>query len=310
METQASYVTVGAFVMACLIGTIVAMLWLTGAQYRQEFNYFRTYFTGAVTGLGRGTIVRYNGIEVGNVTTVEFDPVDPRRVVVTLQTTPALMLHDDSIASLEQQGLTGAVYVEIEGGTADADYLVARPDEVYPVIPSRPSTFQQLARSGSDLVQRFSTVGERVSDVLNDENRKSITELLASLRNTTMLFDAHAQDLDATMKNLRVASDGINKTLAAAEKTLTTADAALSSADKAIGSLDSALNSADSTVKKLGQLTDDADKVLTGHGIAQMTQLLAQSRALIASLNRLTNDLERDPGRLLYGERHQGYEPR
>ena len=54
METRASYVLVGSFVMLCLFGLIVAMLWLTGSQYRQEFAYYRTIFTGGVTGLGDG----------------------------------------------------------------------------------------------------------------------------------------------------------------------------------------------------------------------------------------------------------------
>ena len=65
METKANYVAVGAFVLACVMGIVVAILWLAGAQYRQEFAYYRTYFTGAVTGLGDGTNVRYNGIDVG-----------------------------------------------------------------------------------------------------------------------------------------------------------------------------------------------------------------------------------------------------
>ena len=310
METRASYVTVGAFVMVCLIGLIVALLWLTGAQYRQEFIYFRTFFTGPVTGLGRGTIVRYNGIDVGNVTELAFDPADPRRVVVTLQTTPTLKLRVDSIASIEQQGLTGASYVEITGGAPDSPLLAAQAGQEYPVIPSKPSTLQQLAQSGPELVSRFSTVGQRVSELLNDDNRQAISETLASLRNTTALIDAHAEDLDATLANLKEASAGINKTLAAADKTLSSADDALTSAGKAINSLDGALNSADTTVKKLGQLSDDADKVLTGQGVAQITQLLAQSRALISSLTRLSNDLERDPSKLIYGDQRQGYAPR
>ena len=310
METQASYVTVGAFVMVCLFGLVVAMLWLTGAQYRQEFNHYRAYFTGAVTGLGRGTIVRYNGIEVGNVTELGFDPVDPRRVVVTLQTTPTLRLHEDSIASIAQQGLTGSVYVGITGGSTDSDFLTTGPNDEYPVIQSRPSTLQQLAESGPELVGRFNMVGERVSNILNEENQKSISEMLAALRNTTVLIDAHAQDLDVTLKNLKAASEGINRTLSVAEKTLTSADAALTSAGKAVDSLDTAFKSADGTFKKLGQLTEDADNVLTGQSIAQMTQLFAQSRALIAGLTRLTSDLERDPGKLIYGDRRQGYAPR
>jgi len=310
METRASYVTVGAFVMVCLIGLIVSMLWLTGAQYRQEFIYFRTFFSGPVTGLGRGTVVRYNGIDVGSVTELAFDPADPRRVIVTLQTTPDLLLHADSIASIEQQGFTGGTYVEITGGTVNAPLLTVQPGQAYPVIPSRPSTLQQLAQSGPEMVSRFNMVGERVSDLLNDGNRMAVAEMLASLRNTTALIDAHAADLDATLENLKLASAGINKTLATADKTLNSADAALNSAGKAIDSLDGALASADTTVKKLGQLSDDADKVLTGQGVAQMTQLLAQSRALVSSLTRLSTDLERDPTKLLYGDQRQGYAPR
>ena len=65
METKASYVAVGTFVMLCIIGLFAAMLWLAGSQFRQEFTYYRTYFNGPVTGLGRGTVVRYNGVDVG-----------------------------------------------------------------------------------------------------------------------------------------------------------------------------------------------------------------------------------------------------
>ena len=113
METKANYVAVGAFVLACVIGLVVAILWLAGAQYSQEFAYYHTYFKGPVTGLGKGTVVRYNGIEVGRVTDLEFDPNDPQRVIVTMQVQPKLKIREDSVASIESQGLTGGSYVEI-----------------------------------------------------------------------------------------------------------------------------------------------------------------------------------------------------
>jgi phospholipid/cholesterol/gamma-HCH transport system substrate-binding protein len=310
METRASYVTVGAFVMICLLGLIVAMLWLTGAQYREEYIYFRTFFNGPVTGLGRGTIVRYNGIDVGNVTQLEFDPADPRRVIATLQTTPTLRLRADSIASIESQGLTGASYVEIAGGAPDSPLLTAQPGQEYPVIPSKPSTLQQLQQNGPELVSRFSVVGERMSDLLNDENRKSLSELLANLRNTTKVIDAHEEDLDAMLANLKVVSANLNRTLTSVDKTLTGADTALTSANKAIGTLDTALASADATVKKVGQLSEDADKIVVGQTAAQFTQLMAQTRTLVSSLTRLSNDLEREPTKFLYGDARQGYTPR
>ncbi|MEI9888905.1 MAG: MlaD family protein [Rhizomicrobium sp.] len=67
METKANYIAVGAFVLACMLALVVTVLWLAGVQYSQEFVYYQTTFTGSVTGLGKGTVVRYNGIEVGRV---------------------------------------------------------------------------------------------------------------------------------------------------------------------------------------------------------------------------------------------------
>jgi phospholipid/cholesterol/gamma-HCH transport system substrate-binding protein len=323
METRASYVLVGSFVMLCLLGLIIAMLWLTGSQYRQEFAYYRTVFTGGVTGLGRGTTVRFNGIDVGSIAELAFDPENPSSVIVTVQIDPTVPIQVDAVASIQSQGLTGGTFLEIDGGSANSPLLTAKPGEQYPLIPSMPSTLQQLAQAGPELVNNFNTVGIRVSDLLNDQNRKMISEALVTLaatlenlRATTDVFERRSEDLDATLENLRVASGSIAKTLDNVDNTLAGADRALASADKALNSVDTvvlaantAIASADTTMQKIGGLSDDARKVVNGQAVAQLTQMLAQTRALVASLTRLSQDLEREPSRLLYGDRREGYTP-
>ena len=46
METKANYVAVGAFVLACVIGLVVTILWLAGVQYSQEYAYYQAYSKG------------------------------------------------------------------------------------------------------------------------------------------------------------------------------------------------------------------------------------------------------------------------
>jgi phospholipid/cholesterol/gamma-HCH transport system substrate-binding protein len=323
METRANYVVVGSFVMLCLLGLMVAMFWLAGSQYRQEFAYYRTIFTGGVTGLGVGTTVRFNGIDVGSVTELGFDPSDPSSVIVTVQIDPTVPIQVDAVASIQSQGFTGATFLEIDGGSAGSPLLMAQPGEAYPIIPSMPSTLQQLAQSGPALVARFDTVGERVNDLLNDENRKlfadslnKLSATLDNLRSTTDVFARRSEDIDATLENLRLSSAAIAKTLsnvdatlASADRALTTADKALSAVDTVVASANSAIANADTTVQKIGSLSDDARKVLNGQSIAQLNQMLAQTRALIASLTRLSQDLEREPQRLIFGDRREGYTP-
>src|ERR1700761_5061114 len=137
METKANYVAVGAFVLACVIGLVVTIMWLAGVQYAQEYSYYQTSFKGPVTGLGKGTITRYNGIDVGRIAELAFDPNDPQSVIVTLQVQPNLKIREDSVASIESQGLTGGTYVEISGGTRTSPLLTARRGQNYPVIRAR-----------------------------------------------------------------------------------------------------------------------------------------------------------------------------
>ena len=64
METKANYVAVGVFVLLCVVGLVVTIMWLAGVQYAQEYSYYTAVFKGPVTGLGKGTVTRFNGIDV------------------------------------------------------------------------------------------------------------------------------------------------------------------------------------------------------------------------------------------------------
>jgi phospholipid/cholesterol/gamma-HCH transport system substrate-binding protein len=229
---------------------------------------------------------------------------------VTLQIDPTLRLHVDSVASIESQGLTGATYVEIDGGTANSPLLQLEPGQDYAVIPSKPSTLQQLAQSGPELVANLKTAGERFSDLLNDENRKAVTELLTHLRATSAVLDEHAEDFDALLSNMRNATESLNRVLGSTDRAISNADRALDVVNTAAGAIQNASESANMTVQKVGKLSDDADKIVNSQATAQFTQLMAETRALVASLTKLSNDLERQPTRLLFGDQRQGYTPK
>src|SRR5215813_8647999 len=164
METKANYVAVGAFVLVCVIGLVVALLWLTGIQYSQEYAYYQAFFKGSVSGLGKGTVTRYNGIEVGRITDLQFDPTDPQRVIVTMQMQPNLNIREDSVASIDSQGLTGGAFVEISGGTVKSPLLTAKPGQKYPVIRTKQSTLAQLEQSAPEVVAKLNVAASRIND--------------------------------------------------------------------------------------------------------------------------------------------------
>jgi phospholipid/cholesterol/gamma-HCH transport system substrate-binding protein len=160
------------------------------------------------------------------------------------------------------------------------------------------------------MVQDLKLAGERFSDLLNDENRKAVSDTLQHVRSAAALIDDHAEDLEKTLTNVKSATDTLSRTLETADRAISSADRALATVDRAAGSVQATSDSANETVQKVGRLSEDADKVVNGQSVAEFTQLMAQARALVASVTRLSNDLERQPTKLLFGDQRQGYTPK
>jgi phospholipid/cholesterol/gamma-HCH transport system substrate-binding protein len=285
METKANYVAVGAFVLLSVLGLVIALLWLAGAQYREEFSYYRTYFTGPVTGLGNGTVVRYNGIEVGRVSQLNFDPDDPKRVIVTMQLSPSLPIRSDSVATIASEGLTGGTYVEIDGGSKGASILRPTYDAEIPVIRSKPSTLQELEQSAPVLIAKISRAVDQLSKVLSDDNAHAISQTLKNLQDTTAAFKSDAPDIDRALNNISSASVSLNTDL---------------------GELHHVIGHADQATLGIARAADDLDSQVKS---AELAQFVAQSRALVQSLTLLSNEIQSQPTRLIFGDRRKGYTP-
>ncbi|HEU4550615.1 MAG TPA: MlaD family protein [Rhizomicrobium sp.] len=289
METSANYVGVGAFVLVCVIGLVVAIMWLAGVQYSQEYAYYQAYFKGPVTGLGTGTITRFNGIEVGRIKSLAFDPTDPQRVIVTMQVQPDLNIREDSVASIESQGLTGGTYVEISGGTVNSPLLTAKDDQDYPVIRTRQSTLQLLEQSVPEVVAKLNSAAGRINDLLNDNNRRALSHVLANLDETTGTIARRSADIDAAIANANAAAARFNE------------------AAKGLGP---AVDQAGLTLRKYGKVADDADAFINGEGLAQLSDLIGEMRRLVANMDHFSDQLNRQPTKLLFGDRRKGYQPK
>ena len=288
METKANYVAVGAFVLACVIGMVVTIMWLAGVQYAQEYSYYQANFKGPVTGLGKGTVTRYNGIDVGRIADLKFDPNDPQSVIVLLQVQPNLNIREDSVASIDSQGLTGGTYVEISGGTSKSPLLTAKPGQKYPIIRTKQSGLLQLEQSAPEVVAKLNVAATRINDLLNDDNRRAIAHVLANLDETTAVIARRSGDIDAILKNTNEATANLNKASANFQPTL---------------------DHVDLTVNKFGKLATDADAFVNGDGLAQLSSLIGDLRRLVANLNKFSDQLNRSPTSLIFGDRRKGYDP-
>ena len=239
--------------------------------------------------------MRYNGIEVGNVFEVNFDPNDPRQIIADLQIDPDLQLRQDSFVSLEMQGLTGGIYVQITGGTAEAPFVTTPPDQDYPVLNSRQSSIQLLFEGTPELLTQLTVLAESGIDLLNEENREALAESFTNLRDITAALSNRTGEIDAALANLGPAMERFNSVLI--------------SADAAMIQFGTVATSVDETARSLTQVALGFDEAVNQTAVPQIDQLLIEARALIVSLGRLSEAIERQPTQFLFGDRREGYSP-
>ena len=82
METRASYIAVGAFVLVLILGLVGFVIWVGKFRGAEQFARYDILFAGSVTGLQVDGTVRYRGIPVGRIIDIRIDPrqhrADPR----------------------------------------------------------------------------------------------------------------------------------------------------------------------------------------------------------------------------------------
>jgi ABC-type transport system involved in resistance to organic solvents, periplasmic component len=317
METRASYILVGSFVLALLAGLFVFTVWVAKIQLEETRQPYYIYFTGSVTGLQEGSPVRYRGIPVGTVTDIRLDPNDVSRVRVTIEVQEGTPIKTDSIASLEVQGITGGAYVQISGGTELSELLRTAHDSGTPVIPSRPSSLTVFVDAAPQLLNRTLDLTNRVADLLTPQNQAAIAEILANTRDLTAELAKASQGLDTTMAQANRTFQGfealgpqLGQTMEQAQRTLSSVEGNAKTATSDFHDLSVSLQKTSSQLSAMVNENREAVRDFTGSGLYELTLLITQLRDLSGQLSRVVTRLENDPSNFLFGGTRQGVEVR
>ncbi|MGH6619089.1 MAG: MlaD family protein [Alphaproteobacteria bacterium] len=329
METRASYLLVGVFALIAMLGFAIAVIWMAGVNLRDDAMRYDIFFKGSVSGLKEGNAVRYRGIPVGVVTSMEINPDNVEEVRVTIEIPQKTPVKEDTAAALEYQGITGVGYIELSGGTHKAPLLAAKAGQARPVIPSRPSQLQELIDTAPELVTRITAVVDRVALLLSPQNQENIARTLENVRGVTGVLAEHSADIGTAISS---ATEAMKDTRSAAKE----AEVALREIGGLAKSLQTLANTLDKDFTGVGPeakealsevrqtavefkraasvLSDLVDRnkepvnTFAASGLYELTQLLSETRVLVGALTRISGQIERDPARFLFGKTQPGLE--
>jgi phospholipid/cholesterol/gamma-HCH transport system substrate-binding protein len=314
MEDKVNFAAVGAFVIVLAVAIIGGSLWLSSGKYqRKAYDAYETYMTDSVAGLNLNAAVRYRGVNVGRVREIVLAPGNVEQVRLRLEIERGTPVKADTVATLQTQGLTGIAFIELSGGRRDSVALRAEPGQDVPVIASGPSFMGRLETATPVLLANLARVTDNLNATLDESNRQALHATLADLAVLTHALAARSSTIDAALvSTLRTADNAarasaelpqmvqrFSRTADALERMAADVSAASASArdtlDGARGTLDSARSTLDSSRADVAQFT--------GTALPEARELVAELRGLAATMHRVVDEVERNPGVLLQGRK-------
>jgi len=181
METRAPYIVVGGFVLAAIAAVFGFVYWLDNVGGIGKRESYQVVFNGPVPGLLVGAAVLFNGIRVGEVTSLALVADRPQDVNVTIAVAEHTPVRSDTKVGLDFQGLTGVPVVSLEGGPS------AGAPPVQGALIAEKGAGQSMTQAARDALRKVDAVLSENAAPLHDAitNLSTFTDGLA--RNTPKL---------------------------------------------------------------------------------------------------------------------------
>lgn len=240
-----------------------------------------------VAGLNVGDEVRYGGVRVGSITSLEIDSAPPSRIRVRLRVRRTAPVRTDTRASITQLGLLGQPYLALEPGRGGGPQLAEGA-----TIPSEDNLSVQ------DAMRRLAMSLDRADSAFATLDRLAQANPLARLDTTLARADTLVRGATVGSERLLARLDDASRQLATlltrSERLVGVIDTAVAEARPGLsGAQREALETLRETRALVAELHEALDQ---GGGVNQLVRNLSSASENFA---KLSARLERDPTSLL-----------
>ena len=309
METRSNQVLVGSVVLTLLVAIALFLVWLSGVSGSSTKTY-DIFFKQSVEGLAKGATVTFSGVPSGQITAIELWKDNPefKRVRVELKNdTPILQGTTATILG----SFTGPSSVVLDGAIKGAPPITDPGPAGVPVIPTKRGGLGALLSSAPQLLERISTLTERLTEVLSDKNQKSLTGILNNVDRLSGNLADRGPEIAATIAETRLT---LKQAGIAAEKIGNLAQTVDGQAGPLIGDMRGAIAAANRSMNTLDATLKDAQpgvQAFSKQTLPEVGQLVRDLRVMAESLTAVAGRIDQGgAGSIIGSPRLPDYKPK
>lgn len=204
METRSNHVLVGTVTLALVAAVALFTVWIMnlGSGEMKDYDIF---FKQSVSGLNKGSNVSFSGVPAGTVDKIELWKPDPNFVRVRIKISKDIPILQGTTASINGVGFTGVSEIQLEGAAKGAPPITEIGPDGVPVIPAKPGGLGELLNNAPQLLERLTTLTERLTELLGDKNQASIAGILENVQRLSGDLSTQGPEMRAVLQQTRLA---------------------------------------------------------------------------------------------------------
>lgn len=308
MEFRASHLAIGALVLLIVLSVPALLIWSSKSTGQNPAEHY-VRFVGSVAGLEIGSRVLLGGIPIGRVTAVRIDPQRTSLARVDITVDGAAPIYSDSRATIQSQGISGNVVIDISRGGRMRSQRLKPGEEIAAVY----SPIRKLLLGLSEMMTRGDLLIDRISAFLDARDVSMANQILANIDKLRIqwaaeapAFDILRAETDNAVAQLRQAQTDFRQAALNIDRLTVAAKAA----KEEIQNLTAAFGK---TATNLGQFVEDNRRPIedfSSNGFLQLSPLISEFHRLERNVGRLWSEMRQDPTRFFLTDRQQqGFQP-
>ncbi|MEE9432803.1 MAG: MlaD family protein [Sphingorhabdus sp.] len=320
METKSNYILVGVVTLALLAALVGFTVWLARFSDGEQKEY--DIFFQQVNGLAKGSGVAFSGVPVGQIEEITLWERDPEFVRVRIKVNKDVPVLQGTVATIAGVGFTGVSEIQLDGAIKGAP-AISCPEEKpeaacpagAPIIPTKPGALGELLNNAPLLLERLSTLTERLTNILSDKNQESIEQILDNVENLSGSLAQQSPQLEGAIADARLTMQKAGNAaeqfsgLAGSANNLLDSEgkAAFANLSKTLQNANNSLVELDKAVKGIGAGANS----VTNDTLPQISALTRELREASKSIKTITERLDQEgAGGLLSSPALPEYEPK
>lgn len=306
METSANYIRVALLVVLVTAAAFGFVYWSEDLYQSGDYAQVEVQIPGSASGLSAGSQVRFNGIQVGQVRSVNIDMTQPKYVKAIAEVSVDTPINGSTIIKLEAQGLTGTSTLEIstpEG--AGTDILQKAFEESRSLsFEASPSGIANLLETAESIMARTDAIVEQVENFVTTA-QDPINATLQNAETFSKALTDNAEGIDEFLKSvsgltgtIQTLSTRIDGTLASADRLITAIDPqkidnTLANFEKLSGEATTSLAKIDKLISEVqpGQIGETVENITAASNDAR--EAIEQAKAAISGIGESSEDISK-----------------